>query len=783
MKNLENLTVSDYIAIFRRRLWYVLVITVLVTAGTVIYVKQLPSIYRSETTIAIAGRFLPEDYIRSMDRQTDANRMDFVRQQLQSRSFLEGIVQEFHLAGPDGLQRAAEVVGSKIEITVFTSNAFKLGFSSTNPLLAQSITNRLAERIIQSNDSFRKEKVHVADQFLEEQFNQAANELAEAEQKIAELRNRAFPDVGSEVITPDTLRDLRLQLSKLDSDLDSARVQRKSLQRRLEENRQLKLVLKAPPPPPPPSTQAPTTSANQAPASLPPTPLEIELASKRTQLAAALTHYTRLYPEVIRLTQEVRQLESLVNQESAARQALAAKMTIPPKEPKEQPKEESKPAPSLPELDTLVDLVPIEIRAELDRVSDELSKTEEARNALLAKISAYEQRLSPRPELAQELAELTRAHDAAKQRYNVLAEKRLSSEMAVRVDSSDSNEMFKVIDAAYLPRVAVGPNRRMLASLGGLVGLVLGLGFAFLRDYLDPSLHNEDDAIAELKLPVLASIPFIVGEPNDNLNKERVAKIAGLKGNQEDPRSFSIWEANSKIRNVILNPLCMAREHYALLNTQLLAMQKARQLRTILVSSAHAHEGKTLSACCIAGMLSKEAGKKVLLIDADLRRPNVANVLGLGHRQFPNNFSAVLRGEIDIEESMIRCENLNLYFVPAGPGIANPAEVLNSPQLEAIIRRCKEDFDLVIVDSPPILAAADVNIISPFFDGMLLVVHSAKTPAKMIKSSVKRVGQDRILGLLMNQVRTSQAGYYNGYYSGYYAAPVEESPRKSILKA
>src|SRR5260370_42149017 len=107
MKSLENLTISDYIAIFRRRFWYVVVNRVLVTAGSAVYVKQRPSIYRSETTIAIAGRFLPEDYIRSMDRQTNYDSMDFVRQQLQNRNFLEGIVQEFRLAGPDGQQRAA----------------------------------------------------------------------------------------------------------------------------------------------------------------------------------------------------------------------------------------------------------------------------------------------------------------------------------------------------------------------------------------------------------------------------------------------------------------------------------------------------------------------------------------------------------------------------------------------------------------------------------------------------------------------------------------------------
>src|SRR6266446_4717036 len=139
MKSFENLTINDYIAIFRRRLWYVPVTTIIVATAIALYVRKLPSIYRSETTIAISSRFLPEDYIRSIDRQTGADQMDFVRQQLQNRGFLEAIVKEFHIAGPDGIQRVSEVVGNTIEITVFTTSAFKLGFSATDLRLAQAI--------------------------------------------------------------------------------------------------------------------------------------------------------------------------------------------------------------------------------------------------------------------------------------------------------------------------------------------------------------------------------------------------------------------------------------------------------------------------------------------------------------------------------------------------------------------------------------------------------------------------------------------------------------------
>src|SRR2546423_1282448 len=104
MRSLENLTVSDYVATFRRRIWYVVVITILVTIGTVMYARTLPSIYKSETTIAVAARLVPEEVIRSIDHQTTPEQMEFARQQLQSRTFVQGIIAEFHLAdpGPEG---------------------------------------------------------------------------------------------------------------------------------------------------------------------------------------------------------------------------------------------------------------------------------------------------------------------------------------------------------------------------------------------------------------------------------------------------------------------------------------------------------------------------------------------------------------------------------------------------------------------------------------------------------------------------------------------------------
>src|SRR5207244_413706 len=136
-------------------------------------------------------------------------------------------------------------------------------------------------------------------------------------------------------------------------------------------------------------------------------------------------------------------------------------------------------------------------------------------------------------------------------------------------------------------------------------------------------------------------------------------------------------------------------------------MHKERPMKRLLISSAVPGEGKTFTACCLSGTLAHEPGKKVLLIDADLRRSKATSTLGLGDRKFANTFGALLRGEADVENSAIQLEDSNLWFLPSGSMLANPLETLTSQQVEPVFNRFSEIFDWIIIDSPPIMAVAD----------------------------------------------------------------------------
>jgi Mrp family chromosome partitioning ATPase len=231
-----------------------------------------------------------------------------------------------------------------------------------------------------------------------------------------------------------------------------------------------------------------------------------------------------------------------------------------------------------------------------------------------------------------------------------------------------------------------------------------------------------------------------------------------------------------------LNPLSPAAELYRLTQAKLSVLQKERGINVILVTSAVPNEGKTFAACCLAGVLARERRKRVLLIDADLRKGSAGRVFGLNENMrglnqlLENNYlefnkssdgSIVLLDTPDLEQHIVKCAELNLSFLPSGTGNGEPAQLSNIPQLELLIRQAAGMFDWVIIDSPPVLAVADTHLLAPLCDATLFVVHSRKTNAAAVKEAIQRIGSDRICGLLMNRMNRRDAYYDYSYYGNY----------------
>lgn len=235
--------------------------------------------------------------------------------------------------------------------------------------------------------------------------------------------------------------------------------------------------------------------------------------------------------------------------------------------------------------------------------------------------------------------------------------------------------------------------------------------------------------------------------------------------------TFDLARADARIQTV-LDPMTLIGEQYRLLRARLTLVQRERGLKTLLVTSSVAEEGKTFTACCLAGVFAQEPGKRVLLMDADLRKPRADRSLGIDRNGDLTGLSQVLRGEALCENALIAASSLNLFFMPAGPVPDNPAELLSGPVFGEILRELTEHFDWIVLDSPPVLSLADASLIAPFCQATLLIVRTERTPAKLVKEAIGRIGKERICGLVMNRGRHHRAArYYYRYYKQYSKKP------------
>jgi len=377
----------------------------------------------------------------------------------------------------------------------------------------------------------------------------------------------------------------------------------------------------------------------------------------------------------------------------------------------------------------------------------------------------------------QQYSTLTHDRDAAKQRLTYLTTRKLNSDLAGKVDTDANNKTFTTIDPPNLPEFPVRPDRMLLTSVGCLAGLMLGIASVLGRELLDPTLRDEESAVADLKVLVLTSIPMLgtlkrgQGRLARKLKKDAIIKRiqqnrSGLpEQGKSAPTKFSIQAAQADIRGVILAPLSLAGEQFQMMRAELNALRQ-RGVKKLVVTSSVPNEGKTFVACCLAGILGKEQRKKVLLIDGDLRTANAGSAMGVEHGCAPG-LSEVLAGKAHVENCLVWCAELNLALLPAGHIPENPAELLSSPRLQEVVLELAPLFDWVIVDSPPVLPIADTNLLVPTCDAAMVVVRADKTPSSVVKECIARIGRERVCGIVMNYARDVKAAHYYDHYENH----------------
>ncbi|MCM3749157.1 CpsD/CapB family tyrosine-protein kinase [Paenibacillus pasadenensis] len=212
------------------------------------------------------------------------------------------------------------------------------------------------------------------------------------------------------------------------------------------------------------------------------------------------------------------------------------------------------------------------------------------------------------------------------------------------------------------------------------------------------------------------------------------------------------------------DPKSPISEAYRTLRTNIQFSSFDEAIQVIMVASANPGEGKSTTASNLAVTYAQE-GKKVLLIDADLRKPSVFKVFNVSNRV---GLSTVVSGQCRTEDAIQDTDVDNLFVLPSGPVPPNPSELLASQSMKAALEDFKASYDIVIFDTPPVLAVTDSLIVSAMCQGVLLVVHAGKVKSELVrkaKTNLEHVNA-RILGVVLNNTKSSKGDKYNYYYYG-----------------
>jgi capsular exopolysaccharide synthesis family protein len=348
---------------------------------------------------------------------------------------------------------------------------------------------------------------------------------------------------------------------------------------------------------------------------------------------------------------------------------------------------------------------------------------------------------------------LKREADTNKELYKGLLQRMKEAGVSAGITASN----IQVVDQAEMPTKPFKPNKELNLLLAAVVGLFLGVGLAFFLEHLDDTVKTPEDLQDLIRLPSFGIIPEGAYERRKLL---------------ESNNSFSIELATFDF------PRSMLSEAYRSIRTSILLSSSGNPPKIIAVSSPNPGEGKTTTVINTAIALS-QTGVQVIIIDADMRKPRVHNVLG---KENGVGLSSFLSGNADLESTIQKSRVPNLYYVPSGPIPPNPSELLGSALFKKMIESLGSRFSYMIIDSPPLLAFSDSVIISTNVDGVIMVVIGGKTPRETLKRSKEVLLQvdAKILGVVINRVKMGGSAY-GSYYHRYYTYYGKEGKKKKDL--
>lgn len=475
---------EDYVRIIWRRKWLVAIPLVLASAGTFLYSRSLPNIYRSEALVLIIPQQVPQKYIRPTIDESIAARLELMRQQILSRARLERIIEEFDLYREERkvllmdqiLQRMKDDVNVRFQRVGRRQdpNHFIVSFDSKSPQLAMKVAERLSSLFVRENAEGRNVQTDATIQFLQREADETLRQIKEQEGRLAEFKRVNAGRLPDGVETSiQLMSNARQQIQSLSDGINRDKERQVTLERMLAEESSAATVA----PPAPVASGAGDTAL----------PAARQLAAARTALDALLLRLKEDHPDVQIARNHIKDLEKKAEAE-ALQQPVSTLAALTPAEGERQ-KRISK------------------LRADLEAVDRGVKAKELTLQRTQAALAEQERRVQAAPALMSEMTDLTRGYDALRLQHENLLKKLQEARLGSSLDEQQVGQQLRIVDPARRPTAPQGPDRLRMNLIGAAAGLGFGLLLVGLLEYRDTSLRTDEEVLVALSLPVLALVP------------------------------------------------------------------------------------------------------------------------------------------------------------------------------------------------------------------------------------------------------------------------------------
>jgi succinoglycan biosynthesis transport protein ExoP len=384
--------------------------------------------------------------------------------------------------------------------------------------------------------------------------------------------------------------------------------------------------------------------------------------------------------------------------------------------------------------------------------------------------------------------------DNQKSLLEAILKRQSETDVSSRLESLEGLNVW-IVDKADYPLKPSFPNKATNAIIGFLVGLAGGIGLALGLDYLNHTVKTSKDVTLSVSLPTLGFIPSFVSEANrrgpsvefsriysmfkgeGTIQKTQGSRAKGRKagwpawarlGNSDKKRSED-GDISPQIELIaVRESQSIQAESYRSIRTTLLVSSPPGKIKTILFTSPLAREGKS-STVSNLGITFAEAGKRVVIVDSDLRKPKQAKLFGILGASGPG-LSQYLSSDIDPQDIIRQTGIPNLSVIASGPPPANPIELLSSEKMDMLVAYLKRSYDFAMFDAPPILAVSDTLAMGPMADAIILIIRGGQTPIPALRQARAKLDAHKLkcLGVILNGIDLiEQDGYYARQYYGY----------------